>query len=374
MSNQVLKKILGRGFATWLFWTIFGLLFVLQSYVYSHNYERPFDWTQNLVYQLSDYWLWALLTPLIFVLSKKVRWERGRRARSLALFVLVGLALAPVQRFSGIFLSFEALSMLGELDRTVSESLSVAKFGIIGGSLDSLVMYAIILGVFRGFDYYQRYREHKLRASRLEAQLAKSELQALKMQLHPHFLFNTLHTISSLMNRDVEAAEKMIARLSDLLRQTLQNVGVQEVTLKQELDFLQSYLEIEEIRFQDRLRINLNIDPRALDAFVPNLLLQPLVENAVRHGIAAKASSGKIGIEAQKRNGRLWIRVTDDGPGLKKDLKEGIGLSNTRARLKQLYNGIHEFALTNQVSGGASVELSIPFRKQALGPDREEIA
>src|SRR5258708_24064647 len=154
------------------------------------------------------------------------------------------------------------------------------------------------------------------------------------MQLQPHFLFNTLHAISTLMHRDVEAADRMLARLSDLLRLTLENVGVQEVTVKQEREFLEGYVEIEQPRFQDRLSVKMNIDGDVLDAAIPNLILQPLVENAVRHGIAPRAAAGHIDISASRQNGMLLIQISDDGPGLPKNgsasAKQGVGLSNTR--------------------------------------------
>jgi LytS/YehU family sensor histidine kinase len=205
-----------------------------------------------------------------------------------------------------------------------------------------------------------------LKASQLQAQLAQAQLQALKMQLHPHFLFNTLHAISSLMRRDVDAAERMIARLSDLLRLTLENVGAQETSLRQELEFLESYLEIEKTRFRDRLQVKMDIEPETLDARVPNLILQPLVENAVRHGVAPHAAPGLIEISARLKENKLEIQVRDNGAGLpdarRAQIKEGVGLANTRARLEQLYGAGALFGLSNRDKGGLVVSLTIPFR------------
>ena len=224
----------------------------------------------------------------------------------------------------------------------------------------------LIVLLVSAFSYYRRYQEGELRASQLEALLSQSQLQALKMQLHPHFLFNTLHSISSLMHRDIEAADKMIARLGDFLRLTLENSGTQEVTLQEELEFLRCYLEIEHIRFQDRLTTHMDIAPQALVTHVPNLILQPIVENAIRHGIAPRSTPGRIEIRAERNNGTLRIQVRDNGPGLPGNpnadnlYKEGLGLANTRARLEQLYGAAHRFDLANDPDGGLVVTLEIP--------------
>jgi LytS/YehU family sensor histidine kinase len=230
----------------------------------------------------------------------------------------------------------------------------------------ALFFYWAILGVNYAIDYYQKYRERELRASQLETRLAQARLQVLKMQLHPHFLFNTLNAISELVYKDPESAEQMITNLSDLLRLSLENVGVQEVPLKQELDFLNKYVEIEQTRFHDRLQMNMEIEPETLDACVPNMILQPLVENAIRHGIGMRSSGGKIEIGADRVDGMLHLFVRDNGRGLlngeKKALKEGVGLANTRARLAHLYGAAHRFDLKNSPGGGLMVDLAIPFR------------
>ncbi|MCA1557757.1 MAG: histidine kinase, partial [Acidobacteria bacterium] len=230
-----------------------------------------------------------------------------------------------------------------------------------------LLIYWVILGIDHALRYYTKYRERELQASQLEARLAQAQLQVLKMQLHPHFLFNTLHAISTLMHRDVEAADRMIARLSDLLRLALDNEGVQEVTLKQELELLERYLEIEQTRFRDRLTVEMRIEPEVLDARVPNLILQPLVENAIQHGITPRRGQGRIEIGARRTNGTLDIYVRDDGRGLAgatdETVKEGVGLSNTRARLLQLYGGHARFELRCPPEGGTLASLAIPFHE-----------
>jgi len=230
----------------------------------------------------------------------------------------------------------------------------------------NLLIYWVIVSVSHAFDYYRQMQERELRAAELEKRLAQARLQTLQMQLNPHFLFNSLHAISALVHKDADMADQMITRLSDLLRYALEGTDAQEVPLRQELDFLRRYLEIEQTRFGDRLAVGLEIAPETLDALVPNLLLQPLVENAIRHGIEPRAKPGRIELRAGCENGQLKLEVRDNGVGLSPDRKveEGVGLSNTRARLKQLYGERHRFALSETPGGGLSVSLELPFRAQ----------
>jgi sensor histidine kinase YesM len=238
---------------------------------------------------------------------------------------------------------------------------------LLSNFLVGLVVYGLILAVGVALNYYGQYRQEELRASQLEAQLAQSQLQALKMQLHPHFLFNTLNSISALQLVDLRAAQKMMARLGDFLRMTLDNVGAQEVTLKEEIEFLRCYLEIEHTRFDKRLTTRLLIAPDTLDAKVPNLILQPIVENAIRHGIAPRLAPGIISISAQRENGLLRMQVVDNGEGLTENTgnkagpAEGLGLANTRSRLQHLYGSKARLHLANAREGGLVVTLEIPF-------------
>jgi sensor histidine kinase YesM len=234
----------------------------------------------------------------------------------------------------------------------------------------------MIIGLSHGIDFYRRYRERELRASQLETRLAQAQLDALKMQLHPHFLFNTLNSISVLMADDVKAARRMLTRLSELLRASLENVGADEVLLKEELEFLKNYLEIEQTRFQDRLTVRMKVEPAVLDARVPNLILQPLVENAIRHGIAPRAHPGLIEIRAQRLNGMVQLQVLDNGAGLgsatPQNVLKGIGLSNIQARLKQYYGSDHRFEMREANGGGLEVTIAIPFRNGASSIARSQ--
>ena len=201
----------------------------------------------------------------------------------------------------------------------------------------------------------------------LEARLARAQLQSLRLQLHPHFLFNTLNTINALIGTDRHAAERVISGLSELLRMSLSSASEQEVSLARELELLTHYIEIQQIRFQDRLTVNFRIDPDARQALVPNLMLQPLVENAIRHGIAPRAAAGHVMVTATRRDGRLELSVVDDGVGEnpRADHRDGVGLGNTRARLLSLYGSDHRFEAGSPSSGGFAVHIEIPYRTDA---------
>ncbi|MDQ4122372.1 MAG: histidine kinase [Acidobacteriota bacterium] len=228
--------------------------------------------------------------------------------------------------------------------------------------------YGMILGLIFAYDYYHRFQEEQIKSSELKSQLANSQLQTLKMQLHPHFLFNTLNSISALIHEDARAADKMVARLGEFLRLTLDNSGEQEVPLRREIDFLNRYLEIESIRFEDRLSVKTDIEPETLDACVPNLILQPIIENAIRHGISKQIEPGVISIATRRIGEKLLIQIEDNGPGLNSRIKTnnngkgGIGLANTRARLLHLYGENHSLKISKSEPSGVRVSLEIPFK------------
>ena len=238
----------------------------------------------------------------------------------------------------------------------------------------NVVYYWLLVGVGHGLEYYRGLRQREAQNERLSRQLAQTQLHLLKTQLHPHFLFNTLHAISALMHRDVKAADRMLARLSQLLRVALDYTGTQEVSLEEELDFLEPYMEIEQVRLGDRLSVELDVDPYTLDARVPHMILQPLVENAIRHGIAPRAGPGRITIRAHGSSDTLHLEVRDDGPGLPagKSANGGLGLANTRARLEQLYGDRFTFEPANAPDGGFRVAIRIPFRSVLVSPEPEE--
>jgi signal transduction histidine kinase len=299
---------------------------------------------------------WALLAPLVFLAARRLPIERPHRARNLALHGAVALAVTAMH----ITLFHWALATLGFPARRIA----LSTFALYQVHAD-LVTYGVLVGIHHAREWYLRYRDREVRAAQMESRLAQARLEGLRMQLQPHFLFNTLHAISALMHRDVEAADRMLARLSDLLRLTLESAQTPEVPLRQELEFLDAYLEIQQTRFQDRLEIARDVDPRALDALVPNLLLQPLVENAIRHGIGTRAAGGRIEIAARLEGDRLRLDVRDDGPGLNGHGSPGtgVGLANTRARLEHLYGAEHELSVANDPAGGLRVTVIAPYRE-----------
>jgi LytS/YehU family sensor histidine kinase len=228
-----------------------------------------------------------------------------------------------------------------------------------------MMTYWAIVGLSHALLYYRESRDRALRASQLETRLIAAQLKTLQQQLHPHFLFNTLNSISVLMHRDVAAAERTLMRLSDLLRQTLERLGDQDITLEEELDFLRNYLDIERVRFADRLVVSFDVPAETLQARVPTLLLQPLVENAIKHGVARRAGAGRIDISTRRAHDKLWIEVRDDGIGLSEDaltaLHKGIGVSTTRARLRHQFGADYRFEF-HRLAQGVAVVVAVPWR------------
>jgi signal transduction histidine kinase len=233
-----------------------------------------------------------------------------------------------------------------------------------------MLLYWAIVGTHRFMDYIRKKRQYELMTSRLKEQLAWARLDALKNQLHPHFLFNTLNTISSLVHEDPDAADWMLSRLGDLLRMSLSRLEVQEVSVKDELEFIDNYLEIQKIRLQDRLLVSTQISPEVLDTLVPTLILQPIVENAVRHGISAQRSGGNLVIRASREDGIAIIEVEDSGPGISDaHVERGTGLRNTKERLKHHYGSNHVFEIGKGEMGGALVTIGVPYstNRSAIG-------
>lgn len=334
------------------------MLAILQDYAFVQPHKKvPWSWPRAIANELPFWYLWLLLLPPLahmvrrFPLDARRWWWRlPVYLLATAVFTTVHLALylalmnpfqTPPQPFREKFLANWGQSM------TTYE----------------VFMFAVLVAGIHAHAYAKRYQEEALRASELKSQLVRSQLEALKMQLQPHFLFNTLHAISALMYQDVEAADRMIARLSGLLRASLQSAPRQEVPLREELEFLQGYLEIEQVRLGERLTVNMAIEDECLDATVPNLILQPLVENAIRHGIAPRVQPGHLAVDARRSGDDLEIMIQDDGLGLSRSaFKEGVGLSNVRSRMERLYGPAHRFELRDGESGGLTVTLTLPFK------------
>jgi len=351
---------------SWQFalWTFIGLLSASQYYSFYRFENERFPLWRLMMWQMPGWYLWGLLTPLILLLGKRFRVERTRWLAPLATHLLIAAQIA----FSHLSITaffrwafFPTTSPYGPARFVNMWFVTFATSFHI-----ALLIYFAILGAGYSFEFYRKYRERELAASELEKQLAQAQLQALKMQLHPHFLFNTLHNISALVRKkENQTAVRMISGLSDLLRYVLRQNEAQAISLRQELDFIEQYLEIERLRFQDRMKVQINVAEETLDAEVPNLILQPLVENAIRHGIAGRADAGLVEIRSWRSKDTLWLEVRDDGPGISNDPQiangAGLGLKNTRARLKQIYGEVYSFELQNAESVGAVAKLGIPF-------------
>ncbi len=346
----------------WAIWTIVAVFFASQSSLQNQLSENPLPFWRILLWQVISAYVWLLLTPVILFLCQRFLFENGKWRISLPVHLAAGIVIACLQ------LAIDALILpqLGYLRRFQPKTyLETYKIFLLVNLHFGVFIYWSVLGIYQVARYYQKYRERELQTSQLEARLAQSRLQVLKMQLHPHFLFNTLNAISELIYRDPESAERMLTDLSDLLRLSFEQLEVQEIPLKQELDFLRKYLEIEQMRFHDRLQVTLNVEPETLDARVPNMILQPLVENAIKHGIGPRSEGGHIDISAVRSNGDLSIAVSDDGVGLPfdnaEDLQEGVGISNTRRRLRHLYGEKHRFKVGSNGDKGVTVSLTIPY-------------
>jgi len=344
--------------------TVIAVLYSLERYSYRRLLGQEVSLGQLVPSELVFTYLWALLTPLVMWMGRHFPvWgaHHGDDGRHVLhnwiaqLIAVVSFVVLHVAMFT-----VASLLLAGGATAIPATRLFT---GYLASwfTLDAIV-YCMLLAVYHALVYYRVSQDRALRASQLEAKLAQAQLQVLRMQLQPHFLFNTLHTISALMHRDVKRADSMIAALSDLLRMSLRSVGVQEVELREEIDFLQRYLEIMSLRFGDRLTVALDIDERVLDARVPTLVLQPLVENALRHGFGDGMRAGQVQVRVGPDGDMLRCEVVDNGRGFPAGgSREGVGISNTRARLRHLYGERFSLELLANPDGGARVSLAIPY-------------
>jgi signal transduction histidine kinase len=356
-------------------WIVLGVATVLgffsaflAAYAVALFAEKHQPFLMLLGMNLSYWYAWAILVPAVLWLARRFPLERGRWARSLSVHVPAVLLVTFVHVAISQYGSFLASQAFWDgQSRRMSWWSRVQMMYVQYFDWEALG-YAAIVGMAAAVTYQRQAQDRALRASQLETRLAEAQLQALQRQLHPHFLFNTLNAISALMHRDVDAADQMLMRLSDLLRIALDQPGVQEVALKDELDFLAKYLEIEQTRFGDRLTVHFDVDPVTLDAQVPNLILQPLVENSIRHAIAMKVEPGIIEIRASRSGDELVLAVGDNGPGFGARSQpphgRGVGIANTRSRLEHLYGGGGRLEFGERPGGGLIVRVTVPFRSE----------
>lgn len=345
---------------------LLALFFATQNALVRVSRGAPVDWQWDVMHEVVYWLVWAAFAPA--VLSAARRWplsgEAGRRslARHIGLMVLV----APLQITVTYLVHFTLLRLGGALPAAESGAwLAARRPGVVWGTFTGFLYYWMIAAVYWAAEFQRLYRAERLQAALLEASLGAARLDALRAQLQPHFLFNTLNAISVLTADDPPRAKQMVLRLSDLLRRSIAGGDRHEVPLAAELELLEAYLAIQRARFEDRLRVRLEIDPGARDALVPTFLLQPLVENAIRHGLEDGAAGGAIVVRAERRGELLLIAVRDDGRGLPAGpaAPDGIGLANTRERLARLYGDRQRLTVRALPEGGVTVEVTVPFHK-----------
>jgi LytS/YehU family sensor histidine kinase len=352
----------------WVFagWTLYALFYAGQGYIGLRAGGQPANILWSLRAAFLGSYLWAFCTLYILAISRRFPLDDRGRALNVAVHLVSVVVIGLIHVNLG-----HLFGTLGWYLPSTYWSRFVRVFPV------AVLQACLLVGIAHGLGYYVRLRSQELRATRLQASLSEARLQALKMQLQPHFLFNALNAVSTLIHRDPEAADQMLASLAGFLRHTLATADAQEVPLAEELHFLELYLEIEQVRFGDRLQVAMRIDTGTRMARVPHLILQPLVENAIRHGIATLLTPGRIEILARREGDHLRLRVRDNGVGLAAAREHaggtgGVGLSSTRGRLEQLYGDDYDFHLTEPADGGTVAEVRIPFRTDTVlpAPDR----
>src|SRR5580704_11194759 len=331
MSTRSMAPTLLRGLGLLALWSVVGLAFASQLYLSNSLLGRPITWREAISAPLEDWYVYGILSLPVVWLARRFPPELGPRWRAAA----IHLGAAVV--FSFVYVALRAV--VGQVDSWIAGES--ATFGEIYHPLlartfpFNLLIYGVIVAASHAIDYYRKYHERTVQTLELEKHLTEARLQALLHQLKPHFLFNTLNGIASLMHTDVEAADRMLVRLSELLRITMSHTGAPQTTLREEVSFLERYLEIERIRFRNRLEVDIDVDAGAIDAQVPSLILQPMVENAMRHGVEPHSRMGRIELRGARQSETLILTVSDNGAGVPAGgpKREGIGVANTRARL-----------------------------------------
>jgi len=320
------------------------------------NLPEGRGWVEALKTAMPRWYIWGALTPGMFWIDQRL----SGKTRELSKRFLFHLPICFGWLIIFAFINTLITGMLEGALPEINVSFIVNQF------YWNLLIYWLIMGVYWAKNYYSDLKNQELKSSRLEQNLTEARLQALQDRLHPHFLFNALNTISAYMEEDVKTARRMVANLAELLRFSLDNTNIQKIPLSQELSFLDSYLEIEQMRFKDQLSISKKIDPSALESMVPSFLLQPLAENAIRHGINPRNAPGQVDIQINRQNNRLHLQIKDDGIGLPKDWEianhTGLGLANTTERLIEMYGPEHHFAIKNRPdNNGVVVNIEIPY-------------
>jgi hypothetical protein len=342
-------------------WGVLMLVFASQSYAMGALKGEPMTWSNALAWVVGDWLAWAIVAPIPMCVARRYPIGSGTPVRTAATYTLAFLVTLTCH--AGLYLAFDR--SLGTAWRPDDPFLTMWGLYIVKKAAFDTLVYAALIGLMHGLSYYALYREREVQAARLTAQLAETRLHVLASQLQPHFLFNALNTVSALIRRDPDGADRVVARLGDLLRMSLQREGVQCGTVRQELEFLDPFLEIQRTRFQDRLTIVVDAAPESLDDHVPSLLLQPLVENAIKHGLEPKAGPCTVRITIRPEGAKLLLEVCDDGSGVADGgpTREGIGLGNSRARLQELYGAEATLTIAPGPAGGCCVRVLLPRKR-----------
>jgi two-component system, LytTR family, sensor kinase len=360
----------GRSLLAALLWTLLSLIFSLPSLARGQGIMyKGYD---SIRAQFAWWWSWGLITPFILALDRRLPFSDQQIGRRLVVHLPASLLFTSVYRI----VNTAACAALGVFSWKRVSFSKILSAWISDDNLWNWLIYWLILGVLLAYQYYERYVLSELHLARMEKSLTEARLNVLRMQLDPHFLFNALNTISSQVERDPKLTRRMIEHLGDLLRMSIESKDKQEVPLSEEMEFLAPYLEIQKIRFGKNLKIEIQIEPEVQNAIVPSLMLQPLVENAIRHGISHRATGGTVIVLAERVDDHLEISVRDDGVGLPPrwtlESSAGLGLSVTRERVKSLYpNGESSFAV-HPLKNGVEVDIFLPLRVQ--GGDADERA
>lgn len=342
-------------------WAVIGLVLSVEVY-FSVRVSMPgVGFSEVVAAQYLRATIWALLTPLVLWLRRAVPLSSGRWLGGVSFHLGLSVLIMLVYYLGRVWVLFWQSGGMN------SDFWDVARRSFFGSNMIDVLLYWAVLGTGYTFEIYRKYKNEQIRGAELESRLVQSELSALKQQLHPHFLFNTMNTIAVLVRegRNHEAVQ-LLARLSGLLRTTLDSSGVEEITLRQEMEFNERYVEIQKMRFADRLTVVTDISAEALEARVPNLMLQPLVENAIQHGVSPKRGPGRVKIVGRVEADQLRVEVSDDGVGIDNGkinrAREGIGLSNTRERLNHLYGASCQLVLRSEPDLGTTVSIVLPYR------------
>ncbi|MEZ5426449.1 MAG: histidine kinase [Pyrinomonadaceae bacterium] len=348
--------------SVFVFWTMIGAIAAVQEYIAIETRGAPVSFWRTLITNLPIYF-WAVSTPLVFRAERRFPLGDRRKWGTVLPFHIIFSLLS-----AAAYLGLISLVTVALRDEPFSLSAVGDYFRYRFGRAFhvSVLTYWAILGFGFALDFYRQMKTSEVEAARaeqeLETRLVQAKLDSLKMQIHPHFLFNTLNTISAIMSDDIKGARRVIARLSELLRLNLESSDRQTIALGKELELLNLYLDIERERFREKLAVSLHAPPETLDCQVPHFILQPLVENAVKHGIANQKEKGRINIDIRQSGNHLRIEIEDNGSGPPETSRRGIGLQNTRERLEKLYRGNYEFALKKSEKGGTRVCLTLPFQ------------